>query len=259
MAAIKNMLHMVKIMIDIHTHILPGVDDGSESMDMSLQMLRLAQKGGTKVVTVTPHNNLPGVKQDIKHLEKVLLKLRQEVENAGISVDIACGMELFATWDLPDILRNGNIWTFNNTRYFLTEFDFDEEPEFCNRVLERCADIGFYPVIAHPERYSFVQNTPDIVYNWIKKGYGIQVNKGSLSGRFGRRAKRAVDILMECGLVSCIASDAHFPWVRTPYMEDVFDMVVDEYGKEYAYMVFYDNPYRILNGQPLVGLKPILP
>ena len=73
---------MVKIMIDIHTHILPGVDDGSESMDMSLQMLRLAQKGGTKVVTVTPHNNLPGVKQDIKHLEKVLLKLRQEVENA---------------------------------------------------------------------------------------------------------------------------------------------------------------------------------
>ncbi|MGN0297577.1 MAG: tyrosine-protein phosphatase [Lachnospiraceae bacterium] len=246
-------------MIDIHTHILPGVDDGSESMEMSLEMLSLADRGGTTALVVTPHCNLPGLHQDIKILTDKLELLRKKAKEVDIPITIFSGMELFASWNLPELLADKKVWTLNNTHYFLVEFDFGEDPRFCNEVLERCVERHYYPIIAHPERYLFVQRSPEIVYHWICAGYGIQVNKGSLLGRFGIAPQRTAQTLMDCGLVSCVASDAHFPWMRTPYMGEVRELIETNYGFRYAHMVLEENPHRILTGQTLTGLKPLFP
>lgn len=246
-------------MIDIHTHILPGVDDGSESVEMSLEMLRLAAEGGTSAVVLTPHNNLPGLLQDTAKLSERFDMLCAMVEEEQLPIELIKGMELFATWNLPDLLEQKKVWTLNNTRYFLVEFDFEEEPYFCDRVLARCIEKGFCPVVAHPERYRFVQKSPEMVYRWICAGYGVQINKGSLLGRFGSSARRTAERLMGCGLVSCVASDAHFPWTRTPHMGEILELLEENYGEEYAEMVLYDNPARILDGRALVGYEPIFP
>ena len=246
-------------MIDIHTHILYGVDDGSQDLETSMEMVRLASAGGTSVIVATPHNGLPGLRQELPDLTLRLEKLRQSIKEARIPVTLVKGTELFATWELPELLRQKAVWTLNDTRYFLTEFDFDEDPVFCMRVLERCREDGFLPVIAHPERYDFIQRSPEIVYDWFCEGYGIQLNKGSLLGRFGTRARRTAHLLMRCGLVSCIASDAHSAWRRTPHMAETRELVEEDYGSDYAHLVFEDNPNRILSGRPLTGYEPIYP
>ncbi|MCI7813961.1 MAG: hypothetical protein MR543_09855 [Robinsoniella sp.] len=246
-------------MIDIHTHILPGVDDGSESLEMSMEMIRMAADSGTSVIVATPHNYLPGLIQDLKELRSRFYELSEKIQEEQIDIKLVSGMEIFATWEMPELLSKGQVWTLNRTKYFLTEFDFEEDPFFCTRVLERCKKRGFLPVIAHPERYEFVQRSPVIVYEWICEGYGIQINKGSLLGRFGSGPKHTAEILMGCGLVSCIASDAHSPWSRTPHMTEIRELLEDEYGTDYTRMVLEENPRRILQGKELVGYEPIYP
>lgn len=246
-------------MIDIHTHILYDVDDGSESLEMSMEMIRMAADSGTYVIAATPHNFLPGLVQNLENLKSRFQELCERIKEEQIAVKLVSGMEIFATWELPELLSQGRVWTLNQTRYFLTEFDFEEDPLFCTRVLARCKSRGFVPVIAHPERYWFVQHSPDIVYEWICEGYGIQVNKGSLLGRFGSGPRRTAEVLMNCGLVSCIASDAHSPWSRTPNMAEIREFLEDEYGIDYMQMVLEENPRRILQGKELTGYEPIFP
>ena len=96
-------------------------------------------------------------------------------------------MEIFATEELPSLLRRKRVWTLNETDYFLTEFSFREDPDFCEEILKRCTALGFRPVIAHPERYYFVQDDPQLAFEWCLAGYALQINKGSLLGRFGTR------------------------------------------------------------------------
>lgn len=246
-------------MIDLHAHILPETDDGAHSLNESLNMLRMAQESGVRVVVATPHCNIPGSYTNYvtQELETKFRQLREAVKNAGIDVKVARGMEIFATDKMPQLLSEGKVWTLNNTRYFLTEFAFDENPDFCHLVLEECYERGFIPVIAHPERYFFVQRNPEIVYQWYSQGFGIQINKGSLLGRFGNHAREMARVLLQHGLVSCVASDAHTSYMRTTHMTETSTYLDTYFGTRYRKLVTWENPGRILQGKPMEGLKPI--
>lgn len=246
-------------MIDIHTHILPGIDDGSEDLDMSLDMVFMARESGVNTIVTTNHCNIPGVYDNYvsEELGDLWNKLDRELKNARADVTLLKGMEIFATPELPYLLESKRVWTLNDTRYFLMEFSFEEDARFAYEVLDECVRRGFKPIIAHPERYYFLQRDPQIAYDWYVKGYGLQVNKGSLLGRFGRNEKQTADSLMRHGLVTAVASDAHRPYVRTPDFREVRRYLLEEYGREYTYMVTEDNPGRILRGAPLVGYEPI--
>lgn len=246
-------------MIDLHAHILPNADDGSQSLKESLQMVRMAQQCGVRIITATPHCNMPGRFQNYisPKLEEELTRLRIAVKEEGLTTIIAKGAELFATLELPELLRTGKVWTLNDTRYFLVEFDFFENPEFCNVVLEECAMYGFIPIIAHPERYAFVQRNPEIAYDWYCQGYGIQINKGSILGRFGQSSKELGLLLLQHGLVSCVASDAHTAYMRTPHMAEVQSFLDMHFGVSFRHKITKDIPARILSGQPMDGLKPV--
>ena len=247
------------MMIDIHTHVLPGVDDGAEDLDDALALLAMAADSGVDTVVTTPHCNIPGEYKNYAcpELDALWRALGREVQRAGIPVRLCRGMEIFATEDLPELLAEQRVWTLNGMPYFLTEFAFGEDPGFCFDVLHRCRERGFRPVIAHPERYLFVQDDPAIAYEWCTLGYGLQLNKGSLLGRFGRETQLTAERLMDHGLVACVASDAHSPVQRTTHMEEIRRYLIDRWGGEYARLLLEDNPSRILTGRDLLGYEPI--
>lgn len=246
-------------MIDIHTHVIPGVDDGSQSMQESLELLALAAESGVHTLVATPHCNIPGEFENYagQALSAQFDRLERARAQAGIPVRLCRGMEIFATPDLPDLLRDGRVWTLNGTRYFLMEFSFTEDPFFCLDVLRRCRDLGFWPIIAHPERYYFVQDDPDLAFSWCIEGFGLQLNKGSLLGRFGPEPQRCAHLLMQHGLAACVASDAHGPNQRSTYMKEIQDYLMDQYGTDYCRLLLEENPARILSGRELLGYEPI--
>lgn len=246
-------------MVDIHSHIIPGIDDGSPDIDESIEMAMMAADSGVKYLVATPHCNIPGLFDNYLNdrLVESFLGLKRVVSEANVPLQILSGMEVFATPELPELFKKKKILTLNGTRYFLVEFAFDEDPGFCDWILNKCRDLGYTPIIAHPERYYSVQDYPEIVFEWRTQGYGIQVNKGSILGRFGRAAKKTVDKLLQHRLVSCVASDAHSSYQRTPHMREIKEYLLDEYGKEYTKLLLKENPKRILTGKSLAGQFPV--
>ena len=132
-----------------------------------------------------------------------------------------------------------------------------KDPGFADRMLEQVRQVKGIPVVAHAERYEFVQDDPEIVYRWKQSGCEIQVNKGSFMGRFGRHAREAAYALLNHNLVSVIASDAHSPIQRTTCMADAYDELLGGYPREYLDVLFDSNPKRICNGEKTVGFKKI--
>ena len=246
-------------MIDIHTHVLPGIDDGADSMDAALEMLFLAENSGVDILVTTPHCNIPDEFDNYAspELEELFVRLDKEREKAGIPLRLCRGMEIFATPELPELLQNGRVWTLNGTRYFLMEFAFHEDPDFCDNVLRRCRELEYLPIIAHPERYYFVQDDPGIAYEWCRLGYGLQLNKGSILGRFGEQPWRTADLLLQHGLAACVASDAHSPYQRSTHMGELCEYLTDELGESYMRLLLEENPARILSGKELLGYEPI--
>ena len=170
-------------------------------------------------------------------------------------MQILPGVEAFATPDLPELIGQGKIMPLNQSRYLLMEFNFGEDPEFAEFITEEVKDCGVIPVIAHPERYDFVYHDPNIVYRWRSAGYPIQINKGSFQGKFGRKAARLAHLLMEHHLVSAVASDAHSPYQRTPYMAEAYEELLVEYPDEYLRKLFYENPRRICRNEPILSYR----
>lgn len=235
-------------MIDIHSHILPGIDDGAINTEEAIEMAIMAVESGVKYMVATPHSNVPGIcdnylnKQFIEHFKE----FRNIIREMQIPLQLLPGMEIFATPELPQLLKAKKVLPINGSKYFLTEFAFDEEFWFCSEILKECQSIGFIPIIAHPERYECIQDNPEYVAEWTKNGYAMQINKGSILGRFGRSAKRTADILLQRRMVTCVASDAHSSYRRTPHMGEIQEYLTYEYGQEYAKTLLRDNPLKIL-------------
>ncbi len=246
-------------MIDIHTHILPGIDDGADNMEMTLEMLSIAAMSGVTDIVATPHANIPGVYEnyDSSDLQKLARDVLEAKNRARIPVRLHRGMEIYATDELPRLLSSGRVWTLGGTSCFLTEFSFAEDPQFCDAILKECSSLGFRPVIAHPERYYFVQEYPQIAYEWCIRGYALQINKGSLLGRFGRKEQDLAQLLISHGLAACVASDAHKHDRRSTYMREVELRLRQDVGESYTDVLLEKNPRRILSGERLLGYEPI--
>lgn len=242
-------------MIDIHAHILPGLDDGAEDLYDTLEMASMAVESGVKAMIATPHCNIPGIFKN--YFGEAYLEAFHAADRAimkeRIPLQLYPGMEVFGTYDLPQLLRNEKIMTLNESHYLLIEFSFDEDPDFVSDLLQRVCEIGVKPIIAHAERYEFVHDDTRIVYEWRKKGYAVQANKGSFLGRFGRKAWETAYQLLDHNLISVVASDAHSPYRRTPYMLDAYEALLDDFEKKYLDILFKYNPACICNDKDLIS------
>ncbi len=246
-------------MTDIHCHILPELDDGSFDMVCSIEMAEIAVESGVDTIVATPHCNQRGYFENYASEELFgrFRALKAELSRSDIPLELHLGMEVFGTEDAARLYREGKLLTLNGGRYMLTEFDFGVNADFMDTVLYSLRDAGCMPVVAHPERYEALQYSHDIVSKWLADGMGIQINKGSLSGRFGRGAKHFAYELLEQGLVSCVASDAHGTVRRTPDMSDIYEFLAVEYSPELAQLLLKDNPDRIIQSMPLLSAQKI--
>ena len=243
-------------MIDIHAHILPGVDDGSPSLESSLEMAVLAVESGVHTLIATPHCNLPdeldntggldtaGVRRHVDELSRALSR-------EGIVLRLYPGMEIFGTLQTAQRLREGKLCTLSGSRYPLIEFPFIDYAEEATEILESVLRLGLRPIVAHPERYRYTQSQPQLLNLWVDMGCLLQVNRGSLLGRFGEREEELSHALVGRGFAAFVASDAHTPVVRTTWMRDVWEMLAQEYSEQTAHALLEGNPARVLHNQEI--------
>ncbi len=248
-------------MIDIHTHILPGIDDGSSSLEDSIEMAELAYESGVRTIVATPHCNIDGVFENYyseawcDRFENLKHLLKEE----GIPIHLLKGMEIYASEDVADKIMDGKLIPIHGSRYYLIEFPFDAAPYWMGDILESVLSIGKVPVIAHPERYYCVQDHPGFLYEWMSQGCLSQLNKGSVFGRFGRHAAKTAEILLEHNLVTCIASDAHSPYRRTTYMADIREFVEEHFSKKQAESLLFTNAKAIIKDEKIDSSNMIRP
>ncbi len=244
-------------MIDIHSHILPGMDDGADTMEASLFMAELAVNSGVDQMIVTPHCNVEGIFEN--YYDETFLTCYQEfecaVQRSKLPLTVWPGMEVYATDEVPELLRQGKLISLNHSRYFLIEFNFYEDTDFIEALLWEILKTGYHPIVAHPERYPLVQRHPELVCGWLEAGASVQVNKGSVLGSFGNRARDTAMELLEHHLVAVIASDAHSPYRRTTDLSEVYQQVQRFYGFRYAQILFNENPRRIVHNLDLLHLQ----
>ena len=238
------------MIIDLHNHILPGVDDGARSMDDAVEMAALAAECGIGKIIATPHYQYEG-NTSLEELEHAFEMFSDALEYEQIRISVEKSMEIMATDELPKLLQQGQVWTYPNSSYFLVEFVPDEERDYFDWLLDRCVDAGFTPVIAHPERYRAVRHHPEMAQQWQQKGYGVQINRDSLLGLFGEQAFYCADLLLRKGWANCIASDAHTPQFRNPYWSDAFRQLPGAYGFRILGYCLETVPERILQNLPL--------
>lgn len=237
-------------MIDIHTHILPGVDDGAESFRESLKLIRQAAEGGTKHIVLTPHcaplygfHNYRG-----RELQARFQRLCRMTVRERIPVTLYPGLEILYEVKDDFLFYLDEYVSLCNSRYFLIEFRFDVSEETFMEGIETVKREGMIPVIAHPERYRCVAKNPGLAVEGRSSGARYQINKGSLAGLHGSRAEKTAFILLDQDLVDYIASDAHHPFFRGSRLDRVYRFIKREYGREKAARLFVYNPLEILRG-----------
>ncbi len=164
-------------------------------------------------------------------------------------------MEVFTTPELPRLLDEGRLLTLGGTRYLLIEFAFGESEWFFDEMLAAVRARGLTPVLAHPERYTCVQDEPRLLRRWAREGTVLQANKGSFFGMFGRRAAAAAHWALADGCLHLIASDAHSPYRRTTRMSDIFDFTADFAAEEIADFLLRQNPADILANRPVYTVR----
>lgn len=242
-------------MIDIHAHILPGVDDGSDSMEESIEMAHIAASCGTRVIAATPHCNIQRHFknfEDSSNCREIYQQFKEAIAREKIPLQVVRGMEIFGVGDIQQMIKERKLISLNHSGYYLIEFPFDMHPEEITDSLDGVFRAGGIPVMAHPERYYCVQDTPNLIYDWMKDGVLTQVNKGSFLGDFGRNEERTAVTLLEHNLITCLASDCHGTQWRAPDMRDIRRYIRSRAYEETADLLLFDNPKRILTGKSLV-------
>ena len=240
-------------MIDIHSHVVWGLDDGATDMEQSLTILRAAANSGTTDIVATPHSNA-----QFSYREELLEERIRQLAAAGGTPRIYRGCDLHLSFDnIDEVLERPAKYSLNGKQYLLVECPDFHVGKHTERVLRRLVDCGIVPVVTHPERNPVLQRDLSRLEEWVDLGCLVQVTALSISGGFGRTACAAVSRLMEWGLVHVVASDAHDPEHRHARLDESREIVRSRYGEEAADAFFTLNPQLMLDGGRVPGGKQV--
>jgi len=237
-------------MIDLHCHMLPGIDDGANDLDSALEMARIAVDDGITMTVCTPHI-YPGLyNNDTLGIKKAVDGLRRYLGEAGIPLEITYGADIQTDPELVQALKRGNRPTIHGTRFFLFEPPHHTVP---SRFAESVFDVltsGYVPVITHPERLTWLD---DAHYHWFSdaaiEGAWIQITSGALTGRFGRRARYWSERMIGDGIVHVLATDAHDPVRRPPLLAEGRAAAEHWVGTEEAELLVTGRPQAVLDNR----------
>ena len=235
-------------MIDIHSHILPGLDDGAKSLEDSVAMVRMAAAAGTTDIVASPHSNQEYA-FDPETVERLIGELQAAV---GDTPRIHYGCDFHLTPEnIENALHSWERYSINHKGYLLVEFSDFHIPKTTEEIFAQLMHARMRPVVTHPERNQILQHRLQDLEAWVAQGVLMQVTAQSFLGRFGRTAKTVTHELMGRGLVHFVASDAHDIKWRVTAMDEAHRYVAKTFGEEAAQRVFEENPRAALSGVPL--------
>ena len=194
-------------MIDIHSHILNNVDDGSDSLEDTLNILRKAEKAGFSDIILTPHYIENYYDNTKDFINKKINELKQSLYREEIIVNLHQGNEIMLTDNTPKLLQEWKIVSLANSRYVLFELPFSNRMLNFENIIFELKEIGAIPVLAHPERYLYIQENPDELLEMLNLGILLQSNYGSFMGLYGKKAKTTAELLLKNKLIHFLGSD----------------------------------------------------
>ncbi len=240
-------------MIDIHSHILPGVDDGAHDQEEAVQMLRMAAAAGTTDIVATPHANEQFRFDPIAAAHGVA----ELAEAAGGVPRLHYGCELHLTAEnIDDALHFPAQYTIARRGYLLIEFSDFSIPKSTGDILTRLINAGMRPILAHPERNPVLRRQWSDLAAWVEQGCLVQLTAQSLTGRFGRTAKAACEELLKRELVHFIASDGHDLKHRPPVLDEAWEWIERRHGRDTAQRLLVDHPQAVLEGVAIDAAVP---
>ena len=192
-------------MIDFHSHILPGIDDGSRSIEQTIRMLKEAKEAGFTKIISTSHYIEGYYESD----EAERTELLNEVQKNISGIELYLGNEIYITNNMINLIQNKKASTINNSKYVLFEFPLSAKSMNDKEVVYRLIENGFVPIIAHPERYSYVQDNPEYIEELAEMGALFQANYGSIIGMYGKKAEKTLKKLLKNDLIRFFGTDSH--------------------------------------------------
>ena len=237
--------------VDIHCHILPGVDDGSQTPEETKAMLQKAWDEGIQIMVATPHYHKQRGKNDIELIKKQLLLTRKLAKEVNPKIQICLGMEIYYGEDVPELLKEGRVVSIRKSRYILVEFSPGDEFQYILNAVRKLQMSGHTVIIAHIERYNCLRKDISNVEYLREMGAYLQVNTGSITGSYGRSVKKFLREVLKAHLVQLVGTDAHGSERRTPKMQEAYKEVVKRCGEEYADQIFGQNAKKVLRKEEI--------
>ncbi|AXI10473.1 tyrosine protein phosphatase [Oceanobacillus sp. 143] len=242
-------------MIDIHSHILPGIDDGAQTEEDSLEMAREAAAQGITTIIATPHhrngkydNKRGSIMRDVDILNELLVR-------EDIPLIVLPGQETRINGDMVEDINSGELLSLNDSKYLFVEFPSAHVPRYSSQMLFDLQVAGYTPIIVHPERNQELIEHPNKLYEFVRNGALTQVTAASIVGKFGKNIKTFSHQLIEANLTHFVASDAHNTTSRGFSMQEAFREVKSEFGTDYFYM-FMENGQLLIDNQNVNRLEP---
>jgi protein-tyrosine phosphatase len=237
-------------MIDIHCHILPTTDDGSISLEESVEMCRIAAEDGIKTIVATPHM-FDGV-HTTPARDAIQEKISMVMAAHGGGIEIVPGGEVRYSHEIFDEAENPETRIkLNGTSYMLLEFPFQGVPPNIEKTIFQILNAGLIPIIAHPERNKRIQQHPEILAMLIERGAFAQLDAGSLTKSFGAEPYQAAKRILEAGMAHFIATDAHHAGRRRPILSTAVAVAAEMVGAEYARAMVEENPAALIEDQAI--------
>jgi len=262
-------------MIDLHNHILPGIDDGAEVLEESIEMCRISFRDGIRTIVATPHilpgiyeNNRPTILAKVHELNEAIKKfgvknldpITQLPNDSITELEILPGADIHFSFDLLQRYENGEIVAVNDLgRYLMVEFEFQGIPYKAEEALFQLLTKGIVPIISHPERNFEIGHNPKRYYEMIRMGCLGQVTAMSLTGEFGPEIKQIAEKLVKKRLIHIIASDAHSAGRRPPILSSGVKAAEKIVGKKEAQKMVTEYPQAILEGRKPDVPEPLSP
>jgi protein-tyrosine phosphatase len=235
-------------MVDIHCHLLPGMDDGPDSLDESLRMAELAIADGITHLVATPHSS-----DRFRFIPEMVEKRRDEIQaRLGDRLQLGTGCDFHLSFEnIEDARANPRKYTINQKQYLLVEFANFSLPPALDDTLHQLQLLGMQPIVTHPERNGLLRGNPKRLEDWVQRGCAVQVTAASFLGRFGEAAQFWAEAWLDQDLVNIIASDAHNAASRPPRLRPAYELVARGRGEEVARALFHDNPLAAFEGRPM--------
>ena len=243
-------------MIDLHSHILFGVDDGAQTIEDSVAMAQAAVDEGITVIYATPHHLTTRYENERDVVLPKVDELNAEFDRLGIDLVVKPGQELRIQGDLLEGLQEGTSIPLGNTNYMLVEFPSNHVPRYTERVLFDIQSAGYKPIIVHPERNSDLIQNPDKLLELVQNGVLTQVTAASVAGHFGKKIKQFSMQLIESNLTHFVASDAHNTTTRGICMQEAYKEIEKEFGFGVSEML-KENARMVDRNESVIGEPPL--